>query len=108
MGKRCSSPEWGVQLGASLDNIHPLEKHCKTWCQLSSLLCWHCGRMPKGKEIECKTVLPVLRKGKECSYAPRRAAAQTWNLSLFHISHLLASLNILKHCSSEGEVHTQG
>lgn len=54
MGKRCSSPEWGVQLGASLDNIHPLEKHCKTWCQLSSLLCWHCGRMPKGKEIECK------------------------------------------------------
>lgn len=77
-------PEWGMQLGESLDNIHPLEKQCKTWCWLSSLLGWHYGRVPKGKETEWKQC--CLYSGRENSTARRQKSCSA-ELEPEFISH---------------------
>lgn len=57
---------------------------------------------PRGKKLSVNSVA-CSQKGKIAWLCTRRAAARSWNLSLFHISHLVAPLNILKHCVVKGK-----
>lgn len=95
------------RVGRAPEGQHPALGKALQDMVLAQFSALHCGRMPKGKKLSVNSVA-CTQEEKIVRLHTRKAAAQDWNLSLFHISHVAAPLNILKHCSSEGEVHTQG